>query len=61
MIYSLSGIREGIQAHKLKKVLESGENSMFDKKLDREAMKQEIDRLQKISEEKELRDERDKV
>lgn len=42
---SLSNIRNEIMGYKLKQVYNSGETSMFDKELDREAMRKEIERL----------------
>ena len=42
---SLSNIRNEIMGYRLKKIYNSGETSMFDKELDREAMRKEIERL----------------
>ena len=39
-MYSLSKIQEGIKKYKIKQILSSGENDMFDNKIDRKAVEE---------------------
>lgn len=51
MSYSLASIQIGIKIRKLKQLLESGENDMFDNPIDKKAIEKEIEELQKLYDE----------
>lgn len=52
-MYSLSEIQEGIKEYKIKQILSSGENDMFDNKIDRKAVEecllQEEEKVDKLN------------
>ncbi len=52
-MYSLSEIQEGIRRYKIRQILSSGENDMFDNKIDRKAVEeyllQEEEKVDKLN------------
>ena len=52
-MYSLSEVQEGIRRYKIRQILSSGENDMFDNKIDRKAVEeyllQEEEKVDKLN------------